>query len=483
MNLAEYASYDGLGLADLVRRKEVAPRELCHLALQAIESSTHSLNAVIETFPERADSAQAPGPFAGVPFLVKDFPIEADVKAEMGSQLAAGFAPARDSELMLRFRKAGLINLGRTTTSEFGLAALTVSRHTGATRNPWDLARSTAGSSGGSAAAVAAGIVPLASGGDGGGSIRNPASFCGLVGLKPTRGRISLGPDTGDPYSGMVVGFVLTRTVRDCAAMLDAVEGPAIGDPFEIPRPAAPLSRGDRAARRPPAHRCHDQGVVGSAARSRSLGRRRGHREASWSRWATPSSRTRRASTMLRSSPRRSISGSATPPPSSMPSRRPSAASPANRICRRRAGRPTSPARPCPPPQLVAAEEHYNLVTRAVAQFLAGYDVLLTPTNTCLPLPLDAHKLDAPGATVKDLFDHLAPIETFTALFNGTGHPPYHCRSTSAAPACPSACSSSPASARRRSCSASPPRSSRPGPGPPDGPRCTTPCNADSRGH
>ena len=158
----------------------------------------------------------------------------------MGSQLAAGFTASCDSELMLRLRRAGLINLGRTTTSELGLAALTVSRQTGATRNPWDTTRSTSGSSGGSAAAVAAGIVPLAQGGDGGGSIRNPASFCGLVGLKPTRGRISLGPETGDPYSGMVTSFVLTRTVRDCAAALDAVEGPAIGDPFEIARPADP---------------------------------------------------------------------------------------------------------------------------------------------------------------------------------------------------------------------------------------------------
>src|SRR5262245_2070530 len=240
MNLSEYASYDALGLADLVRRKEVTPRELCHLALQAIDKLNPQLNAVIETFLQRADAVPAPGPFAGVPFLVKDFPIEAGVKAEMGSQLAAGFAPARDSELMLRSRKAGLLNLGRTTSSEFGLAALTVSRHTGATRNPWDPERSTAGSSGGSAAAVAAGIVPLASGGDGGGSIRNPASFCGLVGLKPTRGRVSLGPDAGDPYSGMVAAFVLTRSVRDCAAALDAVEGPGIGDPFEIARPATP---------------------------------------------------------------------------------------------------------------------------------------------------------------------------------------------------------------------------------------------------
>jgi amidase len=423
MNLSEYASYDALGLADLVRRKEVTPRELCHLALQAIETLNPQINAVIETFPARADSAPASdGPFAGVPFLVKDFPIEAGVKAEMGSQLAAGFTPARDSVLMQRFRQAGLINLGRTTTSEFGLAALTVSRHTGATRNPWDLSRTTAGSSGGAAAAVAAGIVPLANGGDGGGSIRNPASFCGLVGLKPTRGRISLGPDTGDPYSGMVVGFALTRTVRDCAAALDAVEGPAIGDPFEIPRPATPyLAEIAQAPGRlrvavttkPWSGLPLDPEIDTAVAATVRLLERMGH-------------------TVIEDTPRLDYDAFL--------------AAQIDLWCGHTAafidaiaqavGRTPSEenlqttswatyvaGKALPATHLVAAEEHYNLVTRAVAQFLAGYDVLLTPTNTCLPLPFGAHELDAPGATVQDLFDHLAPIETFSALFNGTGHP------------------------------------------------------------
>ena len=422
MNLAEYASYDGLGLADLVRRKEVTPRELCHLALQAIEKLNPQLNAVIETFPVRADPVPAAGPFAGVPFLVKDFPIEAGVKAEMGSQLAAGFAPARDSELMLRIRQAGLINIGRTTTSEFGLAALTVSRHTGATRNPWDPSRSTAGSSGGTAAAVAAGIVPLASGGDGGGSIRNPASFCGLVGLKPTRGRISLGPDTGDPYSGMVVAFVLTRSLRDCAAALDAVEGPAVGDPFEIPRPATPYLREITqptgrlriaVATKAWSGLAVDPEVAAAVSATARLLEQMGHTviedtpafaygaflAAQIDLWvghtaafidaiAQAVGRTPSEQNLQTTSWATYVAGKA-----------------------------------LPATRLAAAEEHYNLVTRQVAQFLAGYDLLLTPTNTCLPLPLDAHQLDAQGATVQDLFDHLAPIETFTALFNGTGHP------------------------------------------------------------
>src|SRR5262245_38657186 len=422
MNLSEYASYDALGLADLVRRKEITPRELCLLALRAIDKLKPQLNAVIETFPERIDAVPAPGPFAGVPFLVKDFPIEAGVKAEMGSQLAAGFAPARDSEAMLRFRKAGLITLGRTTSSEFGLAALTVSRHTGVTRNPWDLSRSTAGSSGGTAAAVAAGIVLLAGGGDGGGSIRNPASFCGLVGLKPTRGRISLGPDTGDPYSGMVVGFALTRTVRDCAALLDAVEGPAIGDPFEIPRPATPylteMAQPTGRLRIAVATNAWsglpiDPEVAAAVSATARLLEQMGH-------------------TVIENTPRFDYGAFLAAQIDLWVGHTAAFIDAIAQAVGRTPGeqnlQSTSWAtyvagKALPATHLVAAEEHYNLVTRQVAQFLAGYDLLLTPTNTCLPLPLDAHELDAPGATVHDLFDHLAPIETFTALFNGTGHP------------------------------------------------------------
>lgn len=227
MRLDEYAQYDGLGLAHLVRRGEVSAKELGELALAGVETVNPRLGAVLETFPERLAALladQAPeGPFGGVPLLVKDFPIEAGVKAEMGSRLFDGFAPDHDSALMLGLRRAGFVNLGRTASSELGLAALTRSVQSGVTRNPWDPTRSTAGSTGGGAAAVAAGIVPIAQGGDGGGSIRNPASFCGLVGLKPSRGRISAGPDDGDALSGMAISFALTRTVRDCAALLDAL--------------------------------------------------------------------------------------------------------------------------------------------------------------------------------------------------------------------------------------------------------------------
>jgi amidase len=423
MNLAEYASYDGLGLADLVRRKEITARELCNLALRGIEKLNPQINAIIETFPERTNSAlPETGVFAGVPFLVKDFPIEAGVKAEMGSEFAAGFTVESDTELMRRFRTAGLVNLGRTTTSEFGLAALTVSRQTGATRNPWDLRRSPSGSSGGSAAAVSAGLVPLANGGDGGGSIRNPASFCGLVGLKPTRGRISLGPETGDPYSGMVVGFVLTRSIRDCAAALDAVEGPAIGDPFEIPRPPKPYL--DQVAQ--PTGKLHiaftdqawsglplDPEIAAAIAATVQLLEDMGH-------------------VVVEGTPQFDYDAflaaqidlwlghtAAFIDSIGLVTRR----VPSLKNLQATTWAVYEAGKSLPAVKLVAAEEHYNIVTRQVAGFLASCDVLMTPTNTCLPLALDVHNLDAPGATVEDLFNHLAPIETFTALFNGTGHP------------------------------------------------------------
>jgi len=246
MNIAEYASHDGLGLAELVRRRAVSPRELAQAALTAIEQVNPSLNAVIEVFQDRAEwlSVDAPtaGPFAGVPFLLKDlFLFEKGALCECGSELLRGFRPGHDSELTRRFRQAGFVTLGRTATPEMGYSSATSSRLSGITRNPWNLDRSPGGSSGGAAAAVAAGIVPIAHGSDGGGSIRSPSCFNGLVGLKPSRGRISEGPDAGDLLGGLGVNFALTRSVRDCAALLDAVHGAASGDPYGAEPPNRPF--------------------------------------------------------------------------------------------------------------------------------------------------------------------------------------------------------------------------------------------------
>jgi len=245
MNLTEYASYDGLGLADLIRNQEVTAADLAELALAGVQKINPQINAVIEVYHECADKADElrlpAAPFGGVPFFLKDLgATEAGKPQKMGSRLATGYIAATDAYLTTRFREAGTIICGRTTTPELGFAATTESILTGATRNPWDLNLIAGGSSGGSAAAVAAGIVPVAHASDGGGSIRIPAACCGVVGLKPSRGRVTCGPDTDERLFGLVQEFIVSRTVRDTAAMLDAVSQPAPGDPFIIVQPRQP---------------------------------------------------------------------------------------------------------------------------------------------------------------------------------------------------------------------------------------------------
>jgi amidase len=231
MDLKDYSAHDATGLADLVRAGEVSGAELTDCANRAIDSVNGSINAVVRRLdpPVMGDSE---GAFAGVPFLVKDLVLAVGgVPQMMGTRMLAKgeFIPPADSELFTRFRKAGLNTIGITATPEFGFNATTESVLHGPTRNPYNLNRSSGGSSGGSAAAVAAGIVPVAHANDGGGSIRIPAASCGLIGLKPSRGRTPLGPYHGMPLLGMACEFAVTRTVRDCAALLDAVAGADIG--------------------------------------------------------------------------------------------------------------------------------------------------------------------------------------------------------------------------------------------------------------
>ena len=242
----EYEQYDGLGLAEMVRTKQVTPAELVEAAIQRLERHNPRLNAVVYSLYDQARTAAQgrlpDGPFRGVPFLLKDLiATVAGVPTGCGNRLLKNLPATHDSELVERFKAAGVIILGKTNTPEFGLVPYTEPEATGVTHNPWDLARSPGGSSGGSAAAVAARLVPLASGGDGGGSIRNPASCCGVFGLKPTRGRNPTGPDAGEIWRGFVVEHVLTRTVRDSAAMLDATAGADIGAPYPAPPPARPF--------------------------------------------------------------------------------------------------------------------------------------------------------------------------------------------------------------------------------------------------
>lgn len=245
--LPEYTSHDGLGLAQLVRERQVTPLELVNAAIESIEALNPGLNAVIHTMYDQARQAASGslprGPFCGVPFLVKD--LIATVAGEpfrCGSRFLRDYRPPADSELIRRYRAAGLIITGKTNTPEFGLTPFTEPERFGPTRNPWNLDRTPGGSSGGSAAAVASGMVPMAGGGDGGGSIRIPASCCGLFGLKPSRGRVPTGPGIGEIWQGAVVEGVLSRSVRDTAALLDAVQGPDLGAPYWAPPPTRPFS-------------------------------------------------------------------------------------------------------------------------------------------------------------------------------------------------------------------------------------------------
>ncbi|MCB0221548.1 MAG: amidase [Chrysiogenetes bacterium] len=239
---AEYTKHDALGLAGLVEKKEVTPLELVDSAIDAIERLNPQLNAVIHTFYDRAREAargELPaGPFRGVPFLFKDL-LTAYAGEEMcsGAGFYRGWKPAKNSELANRYLASGVVLLGKTNTPEFGLVPTTEPKAFGPTRNPWDTSRTTGGSSGGTGAAVASRMVPMAGGGDGGGSIRIPSAMNGIFGLKPTRGRTPVGPAESEGWHGFAIEHVLTRSVRDSAAMLDATCGPFLGDFHYLPKP------------------------------------------------------------------------------------------------------------------------------------------------------------------------------------------------------------------------------------------------------
>jgi amidase len=243
----DLARLDATAQAELVRTGEVSPEELTQSAIERAERLNPDLNAIIHPLYEQGleeSRGQLPdGPFRGVPFLFKDLGAGlAGQPMHMGMKALkeADFRLPVDTFLGARFREAGFVTIGKTNTPELGIVPTTEPEAYGPTHNPWDLGHSPGGSSGGSAAAVAAGIVPIAHANDGGGSIRIPASCCGLVGLKPSRARTSLGPLVGDTMSGLTVEHVVSRSVRDVALALDATHGPAPGDPYVAPPPLRP---------------------------------------------------------------------------------------------------------------------------------------------------------------------------------------------------------------------------------------------------
>ena len=241
----DLAALDATDQADLVRTGEVTPVELVDAAIDRAEAVNGPLNAIVTPLYERARALAAgdlpDGPFRGVPMVLKDFAAEWEgTRFTEGSAFAADYVSTHTQELTSRFLAAGLVPIAKTNTPEFGILPTTEPHRFGATRNPWNTDRTTGGSSGGSAAMVASGVVPVGHANDGGGSIRIPASCCGLYGLKPSRGRVSLGPEYGDLFGGIVDEGVVTRSVRDSAAVLDATHGAVPGDPYAAPAPTRP---------------------------------------------------------------------------------------------------------------------------------------------------------------------------------------------------------------------------------------------------
>ena len=248
--MTDLAWTDATGQAELVRRGEVTPTELVEAALARIRTHNPTLNAVIHDLSDSArataaDPALADGPFRGVPFLLKDA-----VAHSAGDPYHCGMQVLKDARwneradtwLVERFRAAGFVICGKTNLPELASSVTTEPLAYGATRNPWDTTKSTGGSSGGAAAAVASGMVPVAHGNDMGGSIRIPSSMCGLVGLKPTRARSTLGPDFGEYWAMTTHEHVLTRSIRDTAGVLDAIAGPGVGDPYSAAPPTRPFA-------------------------------------------------------------------------------------------------------------------------------------------------------------------------------------------------------------------------------------------------
>lgn len=428
MNLDEYRSLDAVAMASLIRKGEITATEAAQAALEVAGQWEPSLNALVETYPDRATddhtAALADGPLSGVPFLVKDLGNMEEGKAcDMGSRLGQGFVPDHPSTLMERFRAAGLNTLGRATTPEFGLNAATESVQTGPTRNPWDQERGAGGSSGGSAAAVAAGYVPMAHASDGGGSIRIPAACCGLFGLKPTRGRVPTGPDAAYPIGGFANQFAVSRSVRDSAALLDAVAGPALGDPFEIGPPAGAYL--DEVATAPGRLRVawsaatwsgqaiDPTGVAGVEATAR-LCEELGHQvteealsfdyepylDATITIWTT--SLSFRLDGVAAARGRRVDADTVE----------------AATLASYEHGKSKSSD------DYLQAQSMLNRMARSVAPFWDRYDVLLTPTMAGAAPPLGASDQNDPRFDVRSWFEHVfGVIAPFTAPFNSTGQP------------------------------------------------------------
>lgn len=429
MKISDYVKYDGLGLAGLMARGDVSPAEVAQAALDAIASVNPDVGAVIDTYPDRARPTSLDdfpdGPFRGVPFLVKDLVLhEAGRLCESGSRLGAGLVVPYDTDLMVRYRAAGLNTLGRTKSPEMGFNISTENILHGPVHNPWNSERSAGGSSGGAAAAVASGMVPLAHANDGGGSIRIPAAACGLVGLRPTRGRTPLGPDAGQALNGFGIEHVVSRSVRDSAAALDATEGPGIGDPYEIVRPSRPYleamqtpPRGLRIALMTQAWggaRTTPDIVAALQSTARLLEDLGHHVEEaapdlgmSWDSFIETNAIIWCANIAswiggLASAVNRPINLDTLER--------------ATLACYDYGRRLTAG-------EYLAADANCNAVSRRVAPFFRRYDILLSPVLPQAPQPLGVHDANGPCASGLEWTQRIFTASPFTPIFNMTGQP------------------------------------------------------------
>ena len=423
--LAEYERYDGLGLAELVRKREVTAAEVLEETIARIEARNPAVNAVITKMYDEARKAIASGlpdgPFTGVPYLLKDIGVlYTGVVTANGSALFANDVANHDSEITARLRRAGLVIAGKSSTPEMGLAPSTEPRLFGPTRNPWKLSHSAGGSSGGAAAAVASGMLPMAHGTDGGGSIRIPASACGLFGLKPTRARNPMGPDAGEGWGGASIGHALTRSVRDSAALLDATSGPDVGDPYWAPPPPRPFL--DEVGREPGRLRIAlnvtpwisgpvDPECAEAARDAARLCVSLGHdvEEASPKieemRWRQATRVIVAANVAASLEARAAALG------------RPLASDDVERMTWDR----VTDARTFSATDYAASMRVVHAVGRVVARFMQRYDIILTPTMCAPPQPLgvlDMMTTDA-NAYIAAVFASIG----FTSLFNSSGNP------------------------------------------------------------
>lgn len=431
MKLSEYCNCDAMGLAQLVKNGEIQATELASLALQAIDILNPELNGVIETFPYQTENttvaniinSEEDSPFAGVPFLVKDLILHLEGhKNEMGSRLCEGLVAPHSTHLAERYNKAGLVTLGRTTTPEMGFCSTTESVFSGPTRNPWNTKLMSGGSSGGSAVMVAAGAVPAAHANDGGGSIRIPAACCGLVGLKPSRGRTPIGPDAGEGLNGLGIEHVVTRSLRDCAAILDVTEGPSPGDPYAIIRPERPYLSELGEKCEPLKIAFTSKAWSGShvdaeiAERTKRIALKcadMGHhveeasptfdysnfREATATFWCANIALW---ITQINEMTGRPINNDTLE---------------ATTLACHQYGLGLKAT------DMATAFGIMNMVSREVAGFFQRFDVLITPTTALLPQEIGTYNANDPTLDAFGWTDHIFSIAPFTALFNMTGQP------------------------------------------------------------